>query len=140
MHGLARQLLPGSAADIHSIAYPTPVEDSVGIDVYNHTATGDTAATVTSATGTGNGSGPKVLMEATVRRLLPVECERLMGFPDDHTKIPWKGKSAEDCPDAPRYKACGNSMAVNCMMWIGERIQMVEDEIKGANKSERNTD
>ncbi|MBO5308137.1 MAG: DNA cytosine methyltransferase [Lentisphaeria bacterium] len=130
----------GSAADIHSIAYPTPAEDSVGVDVYNHTATGDAAATITSATGTGNGSGPKVLMEATVRRLLPVECERLMGFPDDHTKIPWKGKSAEDCPDAPRYKACGNSMAVNCMMWIGERIQMVEDEIKGANKSERNTD
>ena len=65
----------------------------------------------------------------TVRKLLPLECERLMGFPDNHTRIPWNGKSEEECPDAPRYKACGNSMAVNCMMWIGERIQKVEEEI-----------
>ena len=65
----------------------------------------------------------------TVRKLLPLECERLMGFPDNHTRIPWNGKSEEECPDAPRYKACGNSMAVNCMMWIGERIQKVEEKI-----------
>ena len=65
----------------------------------------------------------------TVRKLLPLECEHLMGFPDNHTRIPWNGKSEEECPDAPRYKACGNSMAVNCMMWIGERIQKVEEEI-----------
>lgn len=65
----------------------------------------------------------------TVRKLLPLECERLMGFPDNHTRIPWNGKSEEECPDAPRYKACGNSMAVNCMMWLGERIQKVEKEI-----------
>ena len=65
----------------------------------------------------------------TVRKLLPLECERLMGFPDNHTRIPWNGKSEEECPDAPRYKSCGNSMAVNCMMWLGERIQKVEKEI-----------
>lgn len=65
----------------------------------------------------------------TVRKLLPLECERLMGFPDNHTRIPWNGKSEDECPDAPRYKACGNSMAVNCMMWLGERIQKVEEEI-----------
>jgi DNA (cytosine-5)-methyltransferase 1 len=58
-----------------------------------------------------------------VRRLTPTECERLQGFPDSHTKIPWRGKPAEECPDGPRYKACGNSMAVPCMKWIGERIQ-----------------
>lgn len=63
---------------------------------------------------------------ATVRRLLPVECERLMGFPDNWTRIPWKGKPAEDCPDSPRYKACGNSMCVNVMRWIGLRIELVE--------------
>ena len=63
-----------------------------------------------------------------VRRLLPVECERLMGFPDDYTKISWKGKSPEDCPDAPRYKACGNSMCVNVMAWIGHRIQENEEK------------
>ena len=62
----------------------------------------------------------------TVRRLLPVETERLMGFPDNWTRIPWKGKKAEQCPDGPRYKACGNSMCVNCMEWIGERIEKVE--------------
>ncbi|HFW4207810.1 TPA: Dam family site-specific DNA-(adenine-N6)-methyltransferase [Salmonella enterica subsp. enterica serovar Reading] len=57
-----------------------------------------------------------------VRRLTPVECERLQGFPDNHTLIPWRGKDAADCPDGPRYKAIGNSMAVPVMRWIGERI------------------
>ena len=61
--------------------------------------------------------------------LLPVECERLMGFPDDHTRIEWKGKPEEECPDAPRYKACGNGMCVNVMAWIGHRIDAVEKEI-----------
>ncbi len=56
------------------------------------------------------------------RRLTPVECERLQGFPDDHTLISWRGKDAADCPDGPRYRAIGNSMAVPVMRWIGERI------------------
>ncbi len=63
-----------------------------------------------------------------VRRLLPVECERLMGFPDNYTRIVWKGKPPEACPDAPRYKACGNSMCVNVMAWIGHRIQENEEK------------
>ena len=57
-----------------------------------------------------------------VRRLTPVECERLQGFPDNWSRISWKGKPEEQCPDGPRYKACGNSMAVPVMRWIGERI------------------
>lgn len=61
-----------------------------------------------------------------VRRLTPRECERLQGFPDDFTAIPWRGKSAENCPDGPRYKALGNSMAVNAMRWIGDRIEQVD--------------
>jgi len=61
-----------------------------------------------------------------VRRLSPRECERLQGFPDDHTLIPWRNKSADQCPDGPRYKALGNSMAVPCMAWIGKRIDAVE--------------
>lgn len=61
-----------------------------------------------------------------VRRLMPIECERLQGFPDNYTQIPWKGKPAKDCPDGPRYKAIGNSMARHVMQWIGERIQMVD--------------
>jgi DNA (cytosine-5)-methyltransferase 1 len=62
-----------------------------------------------------------------VRRLTPIECERLQGFPDNYTQIPWRNKAPEDCPDGPRYKAMGNSMAVPVMRWIGERIQMVEE-------------
>jgi len=67
-----------------------------------------------------------VITPAAVRRLTPTECERLQGFPDDFTQIPWRNKPTEDCPDGPRYKAMGNSMAVPVMRWIGERIQMVE--------------
>ncbi len=60
----------------------------------------------------------------TVRRLTPRECERLQGFPDDYTDIPYRNK--EHAPDGARYKALGNSMAVPVMRWIGERIRMVE--------------
>ena len=59
-----------------------------------------------------------------VRRLLPVECERLQGFPDGHTQIPRGKKTADQCPDGPRYKALGNSMAVPVMRWIGQRIDL----------------
>ncbi|MGV7078438.1 DNA cytosine methyltransferase [Testudinibacter sp. P80/BLE/0925] len=59
---------------------------------------------------------------ASVRKLTPIECERLQGFPDDWTKIPYRNKSADECPDSPRYKAIGNSMAVPVMQWIGLRI------------------
>ena len=58
-----------------------------------------------------------------VRRLTPVECERLQGFSDGYTDIKLRGK---DTPDGPRYKALGNSMAVPVMRWIGERINMVD--------------
>lgn len=68
------------------------------------------------------GSQHGVGMHESVRRLTPVECERLQGFPDNHTRIPWRSKDQEDCPDGPRYKAIGNSMAVPVMRWIGERI------------------
>ncbi len=57
-----------------------------------------------------------------VRRLIPRECERLQGMPDDYTMIPWRGRPAQECPDGPRYKAIGNSKAVPCVRWIGRRI------------------
>mgnify|MGYP003144213191 CR=1 FL=1 len=66
---------------------------------------------------------PAVTTAQTVRRLTPVECERLQGFPDNHTQIPWRGKPAEQCPDGSRYKALGNSMAVPVIRWLGQRIQ-----------------
>jgi DNA (cytosine-5)-methyltransferase 1 len=65
-----------------------------------------------------------VAQTLSVRRLTPVECERLQGFPDNYTNIPWRNKPAS--PDGPRYKALGNSMAVPVMRWIGERINQAE--------------
>lgn len=59
-----------------------------------------------------------------VRRLTPRECERLQGMPDDHTLIPWRKKPASQCPDGPRYKAIGNSMAVPVMRWILDRVRI----------------
>lgn len=66
-----------------------------------------------------------------IRRLTPVECERLQGFPDGWTAVPFRGKPADECPDTLRYKALGNSMAVPVMLWIGKRIEMVERIEKG---------
>lgn len=67
-------------------------------------------------------NGNCVITFPEVRKLTPVECERLQGFPDNYTRIPWRSKTAEQCPDAPRYMAIGNSMAVPVMRWIGTRI------------------
>lgn len=69
-----------------------------------------------------NGHGVYVPGGLRVRRLMPIECERAQGMPDDWTRIPWRGKPARECPDSHRYRAVGNSMAVPVMRWIGERI------------------
>ena len=119
---------------------------------------GDLSPTLTGRAGTGGGNLPLVARRSSVRRLLPVETERLQGFPDGWTGIPWRNKykcgqcgkiytdrrrswadgdaaSCPDCgekddlrhhtPDGPRYKAVGNSWAVNCARWIGRRIDKV---------------
>ena len=78
-----------------------------------------------SEDGTERGT-PVVKSGLAVRRLTPVECERLQGFPDNWTAIPWRGKSVSECPDGPRYKVLGNSMACNVMRWIGRRIELVD--------------
>lgn len=96
---------------------------SQGVDLYNQTLTGDLHVPLRTAGGHG---APATLQAMAVRRLTPVECERLQGFPDNWSRIPWKGKPETECPDGPRYKACGNSMAVPVMRWIGERIAAVE--------------
>jgi len=84
--------------------------------------TGEVAPAIsTNGNATGRNTS-KVQIGPTVRRLTPRECERLQGFPDEYTRIPWKGKDPEDCPDGPRYKALGNSMAVPVMRWIGKRL------------------
>ncbi|RAZ07066.1 phage N-6-adenine-methyltransferase [Enterobacter hormaechei subsp. xiangfangensis] len=88
--------------------------------------------TLTSASS-GTNLAPAAMHGVAVRRLTPIECERLQGFPDDHTKISWRGKDAAECPDGPRYKAIGNSMAVPVMRWIGERIAaaLPAEKLKG---------
>lgn len=71
-----------------------------------------------------NSKQPQNVLRANyvVRRLTPIECEKLQGFPPNFTKIPYRNKSADDCPNGVRYKALGNSMAVNVMAWIGQSI------------------
>ena len=64
-----------------------------------------------------------------IRRLTPLECERLQGFSDNFTQIPYPGKSADQCPIAPRYEALGNSMSVNVMEFLGKRIEAVEKSL-----------
>ena len=102
------------------------VTNRVGLGIGNE---GDPANTLQA-----NHSHGVFDMQARVRKLTPRECERLQGFPDDHTRIPWKGKPAEECPDSPRYRAIGNSWAVPCVRWIGERIQ------KELEKNEKGTE
>ena len=94
------------------------------------TGKGDTAPCVAVADTLGVGANQTsgfesevVAASMAVRRLTPEECESLQGFPRGYTRIPWKRKSDEDCPDGPRYRALGNSMAVNVMRWIGARIR-----------------
>lgn len=122
--------------DVHAVAY----DECVPLDLRNATrdpekhdaqnrqgvGVGEDGAPMNTVTAA---SVPSVGWQATVRKLLPIECERLMGFPDNWTRISWKGKPEEECPDAPRYKACGNSMCVNVMAWIGERIEAVNQKL-----------
>ena len=182
-------------------------DNSVGIDIYNVSLTGNISCTVTARSGENACSGPKVLQpivlmdqggsfmsinesglvgtlraqvaghppivtentHATlttthgprqgssnegvssvkaifsntmrVRRLTPVECERLQGFPDGWTQIPYGKKNKEQCPEGHRYKALGNSMAVPVMRWIGRRIKLfneVNDAIQSAKVGQAN--
>ena len=76
------------------------------------------------ASSMAKGSRMHVAQTMAVRRLTPLECEKLQGFPDGWTDVPYRGKSAAD---GPRYRAIGNSMAVNVMRWIGERIAQVAE-------------
>jgi site-specific DNA-cytosine methylase len=93
------------------------------------TASAETAGTLRANAGSGfrsNGTPVEgvAIQAMQVRRLTPIECERLQGFPDGYTNIPWRNKA--ESPDGSRYKAMGNSMAVPVMRWIGERIAAVE--------------
>jgi DNA (cytosine-5)-methyltransferase 1 len=93
------------------------------------------APTITQCKGSRGGCSDEAVSEINaiqqaqntmaIRRLTPTECERLQGFPDSWTRIPYRNKPIDKCPDGPRYKACGNSMAVPVMHWIGKRIDYI---------------
>jgi DNA (cytosine-5)-methyltransferase 1 len=90
--------------------------------------TDDVVGALTSG-GVKPGQGcPAAMQGMAVRRLTPEECESLQGFPRGFTQIPYRKKPAHQCPDGPRYKALGNSMAVPVMRWIGERIQAIAEQ------------
>ena len=91
---------------------------AVAFDTYNTTVS-DTNQTIKSPNGGVQESVGTVFNNMAVRKLTPIECERLQGFPDGYTNI------KENCPDGHRYKAMGNSMAVPVMKWIGKRIELV---------------
>ncbi|TDH36320.1 DNA cytosine methyltransferase [Pseudohoeflea suaedae] len=93
---------------------------ALAVDCYNGAIDGDTTLTLRKGNGNELGGVPATLVHSAVRRLTPVECERLMEFPDDYTNIPWRGKPTS--PDGPRYKALGNSWAVPKFAWVGARI------------------
>jgi site-specific DNA-cytosine methylase len=143
VHAIAFQpgnLVRKAGADPSTEVFPTLSKDSgdqnphVAHQVYENSRRDairiyeGVSPTLQSFMGTGGCNVPMVQPQVpmAVRRLTPVECERLQGFSDNWSRISWKGKPAEECPDGPRYKACGNSMAVPVMRWIGEAIARYE--------------
>jgi len=129
MHNVAPNL---TSADRHAVAFSFDSLSSNSMKSKNPKSgcrAVDLAKTIdtTDQSPSKNQGGLGIAHEMKVRRLTPIECERLQGFPDNFTQIPYRNKDAEQCPDGPRYKAIGNSMAVPVMKWIGERINMVED-------------
>jgi len=113
--GLEDQHINGGASMFVPIAFGSQNSSRQGDGVSIHvTPTLDTSKT------------PSVLLTSKVRRLTPIECERLQGFPDNYTEIAYGKKTEEDCPVGPRYKSLGNSMAVPVMKWIGGRIAQID--------------
>ena len=106
-----------NTTDVHGVAFGWQNSSHQGMSVDTISPTLDKSKT------------PAVYAASTaVRRLTPVECERLQGFPDNYTQIPWNKKVSVDCPDGLRYKAMGNSMAVPVMNWIGTRIHTTRSD------------
>ena len=125
----------GQRYDLDCETYVPVLERGYRMTAFGEYADDNTASTIKQRDYKDATDLVAIPLESTVRRLTPVECERLQGMPDDHTKIPWRNKPAAECPDGPRYKAIGNSMAVPVMRWIGERIELVEKTIGAAGSA-----
>jgi len=112
----------------HGVGTPSgSKEPAVGYTSSSFGGYQEGVGTIRASGGDLGGGSETFVADMQVRRLTPTECERLQGFPDNYTQIPYRNKPAENCPDGPRYKAMGNSMAVPVMRWIGERIQKIEE-------------
>jgi len=118
---------------VHARQNPISLEDkSLPLDVKGNTQA-IVSGTLTSRYGSQSGNDMQnmenglQIVNSIVRRLTPMECERLQGFPDGYTLIPYRGKPAAD---GPRYEAVGNSMAVDVVQWIGKRIELMETVLK----------
>ena len=149
-HGSPEVMLTETGTDVHAVAILDPghckQREQVGTIVGDHeariTETTNLVVGFSSHMGAKAGrAGAQVeecpclsasrhdatVATSIVRRLTPEECEALMGYPIGHTKIPYRGKPAEQCPDGPRYEACGNGWAINCARWILLGVQKYLD-------------
>jgi DNA (cytosine-5)-methyltransferase 1 len=122
--GLAPTLRAGGFTDSHANGGVMPaIAHTVAIRGREGGGTAELGGEVATALRASQGGGDKPhVLTSAVRRLTPTECERLQGFPDGYTDIPWRGKP--NSPDGPRYKALGNSWAVPKFTWLGRRIAM----------------
>jgi DNA (cytosine-5)-methyltransferase 1 len=108
--------------DSHAVAYNiSPGKGELKDDIHITDAHVSKTIDASASNPAMHQGGSAIVQAMAVRRLTPVECERLQGFPDNYSNIPWR-KAAES-PDGPRYKALGNSWAVPVVAWIGQRIQ-----------------
>jgi DNA (cytosine-5)-methyltransferase 1 len=107
-------------AEVQAVAFAAEVAPTLGKDSYNP-----------MKSSSGQMVDFSIATTSAVRRLTPVECERLQGFPDHYTDIPWRGKPTS--PDGPRYKALGNSWAVPKFVWLGQRIQKLMPVVANEN-------
>uniref|UniRef100_Q0I4G1 DNA (cytosine-5-)-methyltransferase n=1 Tax=Histophilus somni (strain 129Pt) TaxID=205914 RepID=Q0I4G1_HISS1 len=115
-HTVGIGIAPTMTASQYKVLFEVKGEEAVRI------ADKPISPTLKARMGTGGNNVPCICQPSIIRKLTPTECERLQGFPDNWTLIPYRNKPIDDCPDSPRYKAIGNSMAVPVMRWIGERL------------------
>ena len=126
---LTGQVSPAMGTNQNATGRNTPKVMAVQEDNQNGVCERDTTGSLRSEAPGHQSCGTLLRNQMAVRRLTPRECERLQGLKDDYTRISWRGKPAEECPDGPRYAAIGNSIAVPVLEWIGKRIQLVSNQV-----------
>ena len=135
--GVCHAIGTGSGRGCATAAVAQPIDPIRYEDHQQDTLHHESGIMSTLPSGTNNNAAhyTATVQPMQVRRLTPVECERLQGFPDDYTQIQWRNKPADECPDGPRYKALGNSWAIPPVRWIGLRIAMVDGIAAGIRRA-----